>query len=331
MSPFHLSDFERLIYFATKAPSGHNSQPWKFLINELESSIEIHPDFNYALPVVDPNHRELYISLGCALENLCLAANVLNYHTELEIRIASNHKKAIKIWLCKSVQLKQLEGLTLMEERQTNRSIYNGKMISEDLITKLKKIPHDDNDINTFYFRNGEPQFSILRAFILTGNTIQMTSPSFKRELLSWIRFNPKEVAKTKNGLTYKVMGAPPLPRWISKLIVRAYLTPKKQNKTDTQKIESSSHLVLFTSRSNSIEEWIQLGRILQRTLLKLTELGIAHAYLNPPCELPELADELQHQLLIHNKFPTIILRIGYAEKVPYSPRRVLDDVIMKL
>lgn len=61
-----------LISFAVCAPSGHNSQPWKYQISENQIIIE--PDFSKHLPVVDSNDRELFISLGCALENMQIAA-----------------------------------------------------------------------------------------------------------------------------------------------------------------------------------------------------------------------------------------------------------------
>ena len=326
MKLHQLTNFEQLVYYATRAPSGHNSQPWKFLINEKESTIEIQPDFNFTLPIVDPNHRELYISLGCAAENLWTAATALNYKVNSDILTTAQYQKTIKFWLRKSDQVVSPKKLAVIEQRQTNRRIYKGQIIPADLISELKHLSQEDDDIDAFYFQNGSAQFSMLKEFILLGNSMQMSDPEFKRELLSWIRFNPKEVAKTQDGLSYKVMGAPPLPRWISKLIIGMYLTPKKQNKTDIEKIDSSSHLVLFTSRNNSIEEWIRLGRILQRTLLKCTELGIAHAYLNPPCELPDLAAELQQQLLIHNKFPSIILRIGYARKGALRSKKSLRE-----
>ncbi|MEW5961151.1 MAG: twin-arginine translocation signal domain-containing protein, partial [Chloroflexota bacterium] len=57
-----------LIRYATLAANGHNTQPWKFAVKENE--IEIQPDYTRRLPVVDPHDRELWISLGCALENL---------------------------------------------------------------------------------------------------------------------------------------------------------------------------------------------------------------------------------------------------------------------
>ena len=69
------ADFLTLIKAATQAPSGHNSQPWWF--ETSDHSIVIKPNFEKALPAVDGQHRELFISLGCALENLCIKASEL--------------------------------------------------------------------------------------------------------------------------------------------------------------------------------------------------------------------------------------------------------------
>jgi hypothetical protein len=60
------------VRYATLAPSGHNTQPWRFSVNEY--SIRIFPDFTRSLAVVDLDNRELYIRLCCALENLVIAA-----------------------------------------------------------------------------------------------------------------------------------------------------------------------------------------------------------------------------------------------------------------
>ncbi|MFN8567074.1 MAG: hypothetical protein U0Z44_06020 [Kouleothrix sp.] len=44
-------------------------------------AIEIYPDYTRRLPVADAHDRELWISLGCALENLLVAAGALGYAT----------------------------------------------------------------------------------------------------------------------------------------------------------------------------------------------------------------------------------------------------------
>ena len=71
------AQMRELVRYATLAASGHNTQPWQFAIKA--NMIEIHPDLTRHLPAVDPSDRELWISLGCALENLLVAARADGY------------------------------------------------------------------------------------------------------------------------------------------------------------------------------------------------------------------------------------------------------------
>jgi hypothetical protein len=57
-----------LVRYATLAASSHNTQPWKFA--PRERSISIVPDLARRTPVVDPDDHHLYVSLGCAAENM---------------------------------------------------------------------------------------------------------------------------------------------------------------------------------------------------------------------------------------------------------------------
>ncbi|MCC7575516.1 MAG: nitroreductase family protein, partial [Methanomethylovorans sp.] len=45
-----MTDMKQLIHYATMAPSGHNTQPWKFRIQQ--QMICICPDLSRRLPVV---------------------------------------------------------------------------------------------------------------------------------------------------------------------------------------------------------------------------------------------------------------------------------------
>jgi hypothetical protein len=84
--------------------------------------------------------------------------------------------------------------------------------------------------------------------------------------------------------------------------------------KTDLDKINSSSHLVLFTTKNNTVSEWIDSGWILERILLEATKLNLANVYLNQSCEIEVLENEIKNTLPINSEYPTILLRIGYAK-----------------
>jgi len=66
--------FKELLKYAVLAPSGHNTQPWLFHFNK-QNDLYLIADRTRALPVVDPNDRELTISCGAALDHLEIAAN----------------------------------------------------------------------------------------------------------------------------------------------------------------------------------------------------------------------------------------------------------------
>jgi hypothetical protein len=65
-------DYVTLVRYATLATSSHNTQPWKFKLEP--GRIVILPDLARRCPEVDPDDHHLYGSLGCAAENLLLAA-----------------------------------------------------------------------------------------------------------------------------------------------------------------------------------------------------------------------------------------------------------------
>jgi hypothetical protein len=50
--------------------------------------------------------------------------------------------------------------------------------------------------------------------------------------------------------------------------------------------------------------------------------MGISHAYMNPPNEIQELSKKMAQQLGIIGEYPTILIRVGYGKKMPYSLRR---------
>ena len=316
------TDFIQIASYASKAPSGHNTQPWKFHITD--STITVLPNLDVALPVVDRNNRELFISLGCAVENLCIAASYFGYTTH----IIKYSIEAIILELTKNDLTIKDPLFHQIEKRQTNRNIYNGNKISDGILQQLESIPKE-NGIQFYFTEINTPFANTITQYIMKGNEIQMADIAFKNELLSWMRFNKKQVEATHNGLSYLVFGNPPLPRILARPIVSLFLKPNAQNKSDRKKIDSSSHFVVCATQRDTIEEWINLGRTLQRFLLKVTEIGISYAFLNQPCEVAALAFDLREKLPVNKEHPTLIMRIGYAKQIPYSPRKKIETLLV--
>lgn len=317
------SDFLFMVEQAIKAPSGHNTQPWLFKLNE--SNIEIHPNLEKSLPIVDFDNRELFVSLGCATENLCIAASYMGYETS----VSNNNEGLITINLTKSDSILPNPLFDQIAERQTNRSVYNRNIVPVDTIEILERLPYELG-INIHFYKIGTQDFVVISNFVYQGNSAQMQDERFKQELREWMRYNKKHQNETSDGLSYAVFGAPNLPMFIVKPIMSRAVNEKSQNKGDKKKIESSSHLVLFTTNSNTIDAWINLGRSLERFLLKSTELGIVHAYLNQPNEIRELSGQMAKMLDIPDEYPIVLLRIGYGDKMPYSKRKEINEVLIK-
>lgn len=326
----HLStqyrDFRFLIEQAVKAPSGHNTQPWRFRIGE--GQIEIHPDYTKALPMVDPDNRELFVSLGCATENLCVAAEYMGY----ESAVLVSDEGIITVRLLKSEIRDDEKGSPLFDQialRQTNRSVYDGRMVSDQDMEVLAGIPLAEG-VNLHLYPNDVEVYDLIAGYVCEGNSRQMSDPNFKAELQSWMRYNRKHQDETLDGLSYAVFGAPNVPRFIAKCFISSAINESSQNKGDRRKIKSSALLALFTTRNDKREEWIRLGQVLERFLLKSTALGIAHAYQNQPNEVRALSQGLATDLGLHCEHPTILLRLGYAKRMPYSKRRGVDEVIFE-
>src|SRR5438045_7283586 len=66
------AELEFLLQYAILAPSGHNTQPWSFKITSV--GVEVYVDESRAMPILDPQERELLMSVGAAICNLRVAA-----------------------------------------------------------------------------------------------------------------------------------------------------------------------------------------------------------------------------------------------------------------
>jgi hypothetical protein len=318
--------YEELIQKAIKAPSGHNTQPWKFKADE--NCITIYPDYTRSLPVVDADNHALFISLGCALENLIIAAKHYGFNASTAINTEQANKESITVQLIPSATKEDVLLYNFIDVRQATRNIYNGNPIPVYDIEKLKAASLQE-DVQTVFFANGMDSKPIID-FVKEGNRLQFNNPSFIAELIKWIRFNKNTAIQKGDGLFGAATGNPSVPTWFGKLFMKLSANPEKEAGKWVKLIHSSSAIMIFIAERNDKKAWINVGRSFERTMLMAASLNINHAHANMPCEELEVRNKLSKQLnLLKEQQPLLLIRLGYSEKMPYSFRRPVEDVML--
>lgn len=317
-------EFKFLVESAIKAPSGHNTQPWKF--ENTENGIIIHPDFIRALPVVDAENYELYISLGCALENLLIAAKQKGYKFKVHYPEKSGSSILVDITKDETGNVTPDILFNEISKRQVTKIKYHDKSLSDEV---LKQLGSSSNFKGiSLRILDDQKNFKKIIPLIIEANNLQFNNRDFLNELVHWIRFSKNEAENKKDGIWSATMGMPGLGRFFGSLVMKNFVTSKSEEKRLIDLLEHTQGLAIFISDTNNAEAWTKTGQAFQRFGLTTTHLGVSHAHLNMPCEEIVVRQKLAKELGIENKHPLLLIRYGYADSMPYSYRRSFDEVI---
>jgi hypothetical protein len=309
-----------LVRAATLAASGHNTQPWQFAIKD--NAIDIHPDYRRRLPVVDPLDRELWMSLGCALENLLIAARAAGYAPEvtypdpadfIHIRLTQDTAQASPL-------------LAAIPLRQNTRSAYDGQLIKNDDLKQVQAVPVEPGV--TLRFVLNPTELETVVAYVDRGNLSQYADKAFVDELIHWLRFNQKEALAALDGLYSPCSGNPQVPRWLGKMVVGG-TKPRQQADADAKKLRSSAGAVIIASESDDKTAWVRTGQVYERLALQMTALDIKSAFLNQPIEVAAIRGQFQNAIGLGNALPQLLIRFGYAKSMPQSLRRPVEQVLI--
>ena len=313
-----MRDFVR---YATLAANSHNTQPWRFRISD--NNIEIMPDFSLRIPVVDPDDHHIYASLGCAAENLALAAEARGRKGELTFNRTNNGSVSFTFGKGETARQDLFDAIPL---RQSTRADYDGRAVSAtglQALAEASALPGVDLVLIT-----ERSQINRLRDLILAANTAQMNDPAFISELKTWLRYNPRQAMDRRDGLFSALTGNPTTPSWLGPILLSLFLSTKSENEKYASQIASSSGLAIFVSAHDNPEHWLLAGRAAQRFALQATALGLKHAFINQPVEVASFRPELAALIGMPGRRADLIMRFGYGAALPFSVRRPVDAIL---
>jgi hypothetical protein len=309
-----------LVRFATLAPSGHNTQPWRFRLRG--DGIDILPDTTRRTPVVDPDDHHLCISLGAAAENLKIAAEAAGTPGDWRFDPTTN---AIGFRFA-AAQAGDTSLFAAITGRQSSRTDYDGSAVSPADLRELAAAASTRGV--DLVFLTGAEELVRLRDLVLTGNALQMADHAFLRELKHWIRFNPRAALASGDGLFSAASGSPVLPQWLGPELFDRTFKAASENDKYARQLRSTPVIAIFVGTQADPAHWTEVGRAAQRMALRATSLGLVHAFMNQPVEVAELRPELAALAGLSGRRPDLVMRLGYGPTLPFSPRRPVAAVL---
>jgi len=120
----------------------------------------------------------------------------------------------------------------------------------------------------------------------------------------------------------------PQVPRFVGQMFV-AGTKPQQQADADAAKFRTSPVSVVVASQSDDRVSWVRTGQVYERLALKMTSLNIKSALLNQPIEVSNLRRQFQSAMGLRSSLPQLLVRFGYAEAMPRSLRRPLEQVLI--
>lgn len=308
------SALEYAVDRALRAPSVHNTQPWRLELHG--DTLSVRADRTRQLTVLDPRGRELVQSVGAALLNLrvglaarCVAA---------EVRRLPDRDDPDLLAVVRAVPgtpETALAGLDpAIARRHTNRRRYLPTAVPDEVLGRLAEACELEE---TGFVPIVTPDRRRLVARLTQqADRTQNADPAYRAELRHWTNRPPESRDGVPPSVVPHVDGSTS-----DEVPIRDFDTSGKGELPADTGSDADQTLVLLTSLADDPLAWLRSGEALERVLLHLTQLGYVAAPIGQPIEVPLTRSQLR-AALSWGEHPQMLLRIGQAAGTPVTPRR---------
>ena len=338
----------KAIAYGITAPNPHNTEAWKIKVISDEEML-LYIDEKRLLPSTDPPARQIHIGSGCFIEVLSIGAKEMGYKTKVDYYPEGVYgfeeigkKPVAKIVLSKDPTLRKDPLFEYIYTRQTNRKAYSGPMVTNLEFEKIRELVGEayPNIIAMNEKKVMQPFLDIFSKAIRIEAT---TSHHLWEETRIWMRWNERDRAEKRDGLSVPQSGADGLKRilmewylqkgnvkrWFSKMTINSSLADYDKG------IMSSKGIVFFQTDTNTPLDWVETGRGYARFHLAITKYGMyLHPYSQVLQEYPEMNDLREEFNNLFDMPETgkvqMTVRIGRGKKPYFTYRRNLNDFLME-
>lgn len=293
---------EMLVELACRAPSVHNSQPWKWTY--ADGYLDLRTDRTRLLNTIDPTGRQLVISCGAALDHLRTAAVAFRWTAEiveLPAPGAPDHLARIRLVHGAQPQSHEFDLLTAMNRRRSDRRRF-GHIPDEHIVTQAMRTEAAKHDTTITVLSPASRERLATASKLSAG--IRKYDATYQAELRWWA------------GHAFKSEGIP------SRALVNAsessnvalgriFPTPHDagERPSSSERSDESTVLLLSTPADQRLD-WLRCGQALSSILLEANVRGLA------TCPLTHMTEQSGSRALVESLAPDsgcaqVLIRVG--------------------
>ncbi|RZQ65922.1 Acg family FMN-binding oxidoreductase [Amycolatopsis suaedae] len=307
---------------AVRAPSVHNSQPWRWRVGARSIHLYVDPDLR--LRETDPDGHDLMLSCGAALHHLRVAFAALGWSTtvrRLPNAAEPGHLASVELHRHEPTH-DEIALAAAIPRRRTDRRRYSSWPVPRGRLAELTERVAAEGAALTAVV---EPRarHDLIDA-IGDAARVHAADAAYQVELVAWSGRH----ASTDGVPAANAPAADPL----GEVTMRRFSDPRLRQPSGSADEPDESVLLVIATASDDRLSRLRAGEATSAALLTATELGLAACPLTEPLNLRDTRARVAERVLGGGSCPQMVLKIGWAgvnaDPLPATPRRPLDEVV---
>jgi nitroreductase len=321
----HFPDAETIksaLMLAARAPSVHNSQPWRWRVGE--ESVHLYADPDLLLPHTDPEARDFMMSCGTALNHCQLAFAALDWQSKVH-RFPNpddpNHLAAMTLRRYPATEV-DVALAAAIPRRRTDRRHYSSWTVPQGDIAMMGA-----RAARAGVMLRRVDALANLKRLITEAAARHAADHDYLTELAAW------------SGRYASTAGVParntPEPDFNALLPARSFSGAVLTQTPDGTSADDNAVVVALGTVADDQLSWLRAGEATSAVLLTATAAGLASCPITEPLEIPDIRASVAKDVFGAEGYPQMMLRIGWApvnaDPLPATPRRPLNEVVTRL